>query len=69
MIFSPSRVCGIVFCYNEEHILGDCLRYYLSQGFDFVVPITGRHILKWCDQTDMSQADSDSETSVVMKMS
>jgi len=29
--------CGIVFCYNEEHIISDCLTYYLNLGIDLVV--------------------------------
>lgn len=32
-----TRACGIVFCYNEENILKDCLFYYLSMGFDLVL--------------------------------
>lgn len=31
------RACGIIFCYNEEHILNHTLEYYLSQGIDLVV--------------------------------
>lgn len=34
---SSIRACGIVFCYNEEHILGHTLEYYLRQGIDLVV--------------------------------
>jgi len=29
--------CGLLFCYNEEHILRETLRHYLSQGIDLVV--------------------------------
>jgi len=29
--------CGIVFCYNEELIIEECLKHYLSQGIDLVV--------------------------------
>ena len=32
-----AKSCGLVFCYNEEHIIGCCLRYYLNQGFDLVI--------------------------------
>ena len=31
------RACGILFCYNEEHIIAETLRHYLSQGIDLAV--------------------------------
>lgn len=31
------RACGILFCYNEEHILEYTLPYYLRQGIDLVI--------------------------------
>ena len=31
------RACGIVFCYNEEQILEECLQHYLIQGIDLVI--------------------------------
>jgi radical SAM protein with 4Fe4S-binding SPASM domain len=34
---APSTVCGLIFCYNEEHILRNTLLYYLSMGIDLVV--------------------------------
>ena len=35
--FPEAKACGIVFCYNEEHILNDTLEHYLTQGIDLVV--------------------------------
>ncbi|MHB9111993.1 MAG: radical SAM protein [Thermoleophilia bacterium] len=32
-----ATACGLLFCYNEEHILRETLKYYLSQGIDVVV--------------------------------
>lgn len=32
-----ARACGILFCYNEAHILRECLLHYLSLGFDLVL--------------------------------
>jgi len=34
---TSATACGLLFCYNEEHILRETLRYYLSQGIDVVV--------------------------------
>lgn len=34
---APVTACGILFCYNEEQMLPDTLRHYLSQGIDLVV--------------------------------
>ncbi len=31
------RICGIVFCYNEEQIIKETLIHYLTQGIDLVV--------------------------------
>ncbi|MDD5255114.1 MAG: SPASM domain-containing protein [Candidatus Omnitrophica bacterium] len=31
------NACGILFCYNEEHILAECLSHYLRQGIDLVL--------------------------------
>jgi radical SAM protein with 4Fe4S-binding SPASM domain len=31
------RVCGFVFCHNEEHILRECLQHYAREGIDLVV--------------------------------
>ena len=34
----PARkACGILFCYNEEHILAESVRHYLNQGIDLVL--------------------------------
>ncbi len=32
-----NRACGILFCYNEEQIIGETLKHYLKQGIDIVV--------------------------------
>ncbi len=32
-----ARACGLLFCYNEDHILAETLRHYLGQGIDLVV--------------------------------
>jgi len=32
-----TKACGILFCYNEEHIIAQCLEHYLSQGIDLLV--------------------------------
>ncbi|MHB8793713.1 MAG: radical SAM protein [Thermoleophilia bacterium] len=32
-----ATACGLLFCYNEEHILRETLKYYLRQGIDVVV--------------------------------
>ena len=29
-------ICGLLYCYNEEHIIAETLEYYLSQGIDIV---------------------------------
>lgn len=32
-----ARACGILFCYNEEHILKENIKHYLKQGIDLVI--------------------------------
>lgn len=34
---TPLQVCGILFCFNEEHILSYSLEHYLAQGIDLVI--------------------------------
>lgn len=34
---SQNRVCGILFCYNEEQVLDETIRFYLRQGIDLVM--------------------------------
>lgn len=37
MTSSRVSACGILFCYNEEHILQETLKHYVSQGIDLVI--------------------------------
>ena len=32
-----ARICGLFFCYNEDHILAESLRHYLGLGIDLVM--------------------------------
>ncbi|MBJ45081.1 MAG: hypothetical protein CMJ80_17705 [Planctomycetaceae bacterium] len=32
-----NQACGLLFCFNEEEIIGETIAYYLSQGIDLVV--------------------------------
>ena len=32
-----NQSCGLLFCFNEEEIIGDTIAFYLSQGIDLVV--------------------------------
>jgi len=34
---TPIKACGILFCYNEEHIIADTIGHYLSEGIDLVI--------------------------------
>ncbi len=37
MTFTPKKACGLLFCFNEEHIIGESIDHYLSRGIDLVV--------------------------------
>jgi MoaA/NifB/PqqE/SkfB family radical SAM enzyme/glycosyltransferase involved in cell wall biosynthesis len=34
---TANRACGLLFCFNEEHILAETLAHYLAEGIDLVV--------------------------------
>ena len=37
MSTSEVSICGLMFCYNEEHIIRETVEHYLSMGIDLVV--------------------------------
>lgn len=37
MSTARKKACGLLFCYNEESVIGENIKYYLGQGIDLVV--------------------------------